>query len=69
MKTFSPALIGFLRGLGVVVLTAFLTYAGNATNLTFLSPGTALIVAAIALFADHALSQPSTALFGSVNVG
>ncbi len=48
VPTISPLLLGSLRGLGVVLLAALLTYMGNTANLPFLSPEVAGIVAALA---------------------
>lgn len=67
MKTISPKLEGFLRGLGVVVLVAVLSYIGDASHLTFLNPTTATLIAGIALWIEKAVGAPGTALFGSVH--
>ena len=67
MITLPNWLIGFLRGLGVVLLTALLSYIGNADNIAFLSPTIATLIAAIALAIEHGLSTQGTAIFGSVN--
>ena len=66
MNTISPALLGFLRGLGMVVIIGLLTYIGDATHLPFLNPATASLVAVIALTLEHALSPAGTALMGAV---
>ena len=63
----NPFLLGFLRGLGVVILGAALTYIGNATNLQgILSPAIASLVSMIALGIEHSMSPSGTALFGTV---
>lgn len=64
----SPALIGFLHTLFMVVVFTVLAFIGQATNLTFLSPQTAAIVAVLANFLAHALSPSGTTLFGSVKL-
>lgn len=64
MKT---ALIGFGRGLGVVVLAAILAYVGDANNLSFLSPVTASLIASVALALENAMeSKNGKAFFGAV---
>jgi hypothetical protein len=61
------ALIGIARGLGVVVLTAALSYLGNVDNLTVLSPNIALVISLVALAIEHAIeSSTGRALFGAV---
>jgi len=62
----SPAFEGFLRGLGVVVLVAVLSYIGNATNLSFLNPSTASLIAGLALWAEKAMSPSGTSFFGAI---
>lgn len=65
MKTISPALEGFLRGLGIAILLAVLSFIANATNLGFLNNAPmAALVAGVALWAEKALSPAGTALFG-----
>lgn len=61
------ALIGFARGAGFLAIIAILSYVGNVTNLTFLNPDTASLVAVLALALEHYLSPSGTALFGAVN--
>ena len=69
MPTISPLLLGFLRGLGFVVLTAVLGYVGNAANLSFLNPTVAGLIAAVVLAAEHAYAaKTGSGLFGAVNV-
>lgn len=61
------AFIGFARGLGVVVLTAVLSYLGAADHLTFLNPAVAALVSAVALAIENAIeSGTGKALFGLV---
>jgi len=61
------AIIGFVRGLGMVMLTAGLSYLGSVEHLSWLSPGTATLVAALALAIEHAIEAGTgKALFGSV---
>ncbi len=63
----SPATIGFLRGLGMVVLTAILAFVGNQANLSFLSPQVALVVSGFALFAEGLVEKGTgNPLFGAV---
>jgi hypothetical protein len=64
----SPAFLGFIRGLGVIVIYAILNYIGVADHLTFLSPTTAVVVSAIALWIEHAFSPAGTGVFGSVRI-
>lgn len=68
MNTISPAVLGFLRALGTVALTAVLTYLGDATHLNgIVSGGIATLIAAIALGIEHNIeSNSGKALFGSV---
>lgn len=61
------AFIGFLRAFGLVLLTAALTYLGDAANLAFLEPQVALLISGIALAIEHAIeSRTGNALFGAV---
>lgn len=64
----SPALLGFVRALGVALVMALLTFIGDASHLTgILNPVTAAIVAGAALALEHRLAEGSgTALFGAV---
>lgn len=60
-------IIGFVRGLGSVVLFTVLAYVGQADHLTFLSPVAAGLVSAIALAIEGAIqSGTGKALFGTV---
>lgn len=60
------AVIGLLRGVGFVALTAILTYLGDITHLSMLTPTTATIISTLALGLEHMFSKPGTAFFGSV---
>jgi hypothetical protein len=63
------AFIGFVRGLGVVLLTAGLSYLGVAEHLNFLNPTVATLISAIALGLENAIeSNTGKALFGAVRV-
>lgn len=64
----SPAVLGFMRGLGVAIVVAVLTYLGDAANLNGLvSPTLAALIAAIALAAEHGIqAKTGNALFGAV---
>lgn len=67
MNRISPALLGFLRGLGLIIITAVLSYLGAAENLAFLNPITASLIATIALSIEHSIEAKSgRALFGAV---
>ena len=57
---------GFLRGLGVFLIIAVLSAAGNIANLGFLNPATASLVAAFALWLEGYIKTASgSALFGA----
>lgn len=59
--------LGFARGLGVVVLTAVLSYLGVVDHLAFLPPWMAAIVSAAALAAEAGMeAKTGKALFGAV---
>jgi len=69
----SPAVLGFIRGIGFALIMAAVTYLANATNLTFISnPAVAATIASLALALEHYLSVPASggvegkALFGAV---
>lgn len=65
--TMSPALLGFLRGLGFAVLTFILAYVGNAEHLAFLNPATASFISMLALSLEHYIEgRTGNALFGAV---
>lgn len=62
----SPALLGFLRGLGVFVLMAVLSYVGAVEHLAFLNPATAALISTIALSIEHMIEgSTGKALFGA----
>lgn len=65
----SPATIAFLRGLGMSLIIATLTFAASATNIDPVF-GTAAggIIATFALMFEHVLSPNGTALAGSVRI-
>jgi hypothetical protein len=62
------SILGFLRGLGVIVLAAVLTYIGDATNLQgILTPRSSALIAMIALSIEHSIEgKTGNALFGAV---
>ncbi len=64
----NPALLGFIRALGVVVLAAILNYLGDVSHLTIiLNPYTASIISALALALENSMeSRTGNALFGAV---
>ncbi len=64
----SPIVLGFLKGLGVAVLGAVLSFVANAANLQGLvSPPIAALLAAIALgLHDHIQSTTGSLLFGAI---
>lgn len=64
----SPSVIGFLRALGVVILTAVLSYLGDASHLNgVVSTSIAALISAIALGLEHSIEEKKgTALFGAV---
>ena len=69
MNISSPALLGALRALGVVIIISVLGWIGNATNLQgIFSPQVCTVVAMIALAIEHAFASSGTsALFGMVS--
>lgn len=64
----SPAFLGFLRALGVLVIVTVLGYVGDITNLSFLSnPFLEATIASIALAIEHGIqNKTGSALFGAV---
>lgn len=66
----NPALLGFIRGLGTVVLTAFLAYLGDASHLNgIVSVGIAAVISSIALAIENSIAHSSgSALFGAARV-
>ena len=65
----SPAFLGFLRGLGVVVLASVLAYVGNATNLTNagVTATVATLIAAIVSAVEQSMAaKTGNAVFGLV---
>lgn len=58
----NPALLGFLRGIGVVIVYAIVQFLANASNLTGLvGASTAAVVAGLALALEHYITIPSSA--------
>lgn len=67
--TLTPAQIGALRALGVIILMAVLSWVANAENLNGLVGATAAgLLSMVALSLEHYFSAPGTALFGAVMV-
>lgn len=67
MNITKAALVGFARAIGVVVITAVLSYLGVADHLAFLPPWMAAIIAAGALALENGLEAGTgKALFGAV---
>ncbi len=66
----SPKVLGFVRGIGTVVLVAILAYLGDAVHLSvFMSDSLATVIAAAALAAEHGIeAKGGGALFGTVRV-
>ena len=69
MNITSPAILGGLRALGVVIIMAVLGWFGNATNLAgIFNPAVNSVIAMIALAIEHSMaSSTGTAVFGMVN--
>ncbi len=67
MVTLSPGVLGFLRGVGVVVLAAVISYLADATHLQgVVSAPVAALIAAVALgFEQHISDTTGKALFGA----
>lgn len=64
----NPALLGFCRAIGVVVLSSVLAYIGDAAHLNGIVDGVlATIISGAALALEHSIEQSSgNALFGAV---
>ncbi len=64
----SPALLGFIRGLGTIILMAVLTYLGDASHLNgIVSALGATLISGIALSIEHSIEGVTgNALFGAV---
>lgn len=61
------AIIGFLRVIGGVALTAVLSYLGVAEHWTLLSPVNATIAAGLVVAFEHVIeAKTGRALFGAV---
>ena len=53
----SPAILGFVRGIGVAILMAVLLFLSNAMNLHGILPDSiAAIISGLALMLEHAMS-------------
>ena len=67
MLNLSPAWVGFLRGIGTVVLFAVLSFLANSANLTpVLGTSLAGIVSGLILAIENSLGVKSgTSLFGA----
>lgn len=67
--TLTPAQLGLIRGLGVAIIMALLTYFGDATHLNgIVGPSIGAVISMMALSLEHYLaSGTGTALFGAVN--
>lgn len=74
MNTFAlnPAQLGFIKAIGIIIITSVLAYLGDATHLNgILSPLLASLIAALASSLEShmkANSDNTTALFGSVTI-
>lgn len=68
MKINTPALLGALRAIGILVLVTILSYLGDATHVAFLgSPWLEGAIATIALAIEHSIEgSTGKALFGAV---
>ncbi len=64
----SPAILGFVRGLGLVAIIAILSYAGDITNLGFLAnPWLETLVASIAMSIEQSIeAKTGRVLLGTV---
>ena len=66
----SAGLLGFLRGLGVLLLTAALGYVGDVSHLSWLGLPWSAIIASGALAIEHWVEGGTgNALFGMVKRG
>lgn len=68
--TLTRAQIGFIKGIGIVLLTAVVGYLANAANLNGVVGGSAaLIIAGVASSLESYIqSKGAGGLFGAVNV-
>lgn len=64
----NPAILGLIRGIGVAILMAVLTYLGDASHLNgILSGSLAAIISGVALMIEHSIENSTgNALFGAV---
>lgn len=67
----SPALAGFIKGIGVVIAAATAAYLSDPSHLTFLSGGVAVVVAGLFSSLESWMKEQSyggKALFGAVRI-
>lgn len=66
----NPALLGLLRGLGMVVLAAVINFLADSTNLQgVVTPTVATLISVVALALEHMqASSTGKALFGAVKM-
>lgn len=66
--TISPAILGLLRAIGVMLVVSLVHFLGDAANLTpFMSSSVASIVAMISLAFEHSIEEKTgSALFGAI---
>lgn len=66
----SPALLGFIRAIGSVVVFAVVSYIADASHLSgLMSVSAAAVISGLALSLEHYLGDKSgTALFGAVKI-
>lgn len=68
----SPSVAGFIKGIGIAVILAVVTYLGDSSHLgTVVSPSIAVLVAAVASAIESSLKASSggtSALFGAVKL-
>jgi hypothetical protein len=63
-----PAILGFARSLGILVLITVLSYISDATNLAFVgNPWFEALIASMALAIEHQLeAKTGRAMFGAM---
>ncbi len=66
MVNLSPSVLGFIRGVGSVIVFAVVSYLANAANLHgIMNDGLATLIAGVALMVEHEMQTSGTgALFG-----
>lgn len=64
----SPAILGFVRAIGSIILMAVLAYLGDVSHLNgIVSASLATVIAGIAMSVEHMIEAKSgNALFGAV---